>query len=254
MRYILISISLLISINLSAQYAVLTSAPVNLRDSASTDGKAVASLMKNYVILDYVADSRNTQKIKIWHRVFDEVWQIVKIGNMECYVYSPFLEVFQNYADAEEFVKRNKKIQKELKGSKKLSKKIVAKINYLSEIDDVPRGEDFRKLPEDAYCEFTFDDDGKFKISIEAMEGDHMMSEKGVGRFVAYGQEILFRAGVTGEFAPDGYSWEEYFELAVGHKPTKEELKRYIKKTKYYKTYIELLLPIEQYEGAFIDK
>ncbi len=237
-KVFLMSISILISVNLISQYAVLTSAPVNLRDKPSTEGKVVASLMKNYIIVGYISDSKNTEKIKIWNNEFEEVWKLVKIGNMQCYIYSPFVEVFKEYPDADKFVERNKKVQAELKGKKAIRDEVLKEMNKDNDASDF-------------YYQFTFEEDGKFKIEIDGIEGDHVLMEKGVGRFIVYDDHIIFRAAIQGEFAPEGYSWEEYFLLAVGHKPTKQELKKYIKENKTYKKHFYLNVPMTDTKKTF---
>ena len=62
---------------------------------------------------------------------------------------------------------------------------------------------------------------------------------------------MVFRAGLVGKFAPDGYTWAEYFELDKGHKSTAKELKTYIKERSTYKEFLIFSLPIENIEDLF---
>lgn len=234
--------------NLFSQYAVSISSPVNLRAEANTKAKISASLMENFIIADFISNTGYKQEIKIWNNNYNRDWSLLKLGSLQAYIYSLFVEKFDNLEDAEAFVKINKEYHKKLVGRYDFKASALATLKVKYDIDE----DTSNHLYSDFMYDFTFGEAGRFKGSAAGFEGDHVTEEKIVGRYVVHNEgTIVFRGAISGIVSPEGYTWAEYYELAVGGKPTAKQLKAY-KKSKKYKGFFKLSFPISEMNKLLI--
>lgn len=123
-----------------------------------------------------------------------------------------FYKLFESKADAEYFIAKNKEFRANISGT----------YNFFPQSGDFVGSHDYT---------MELFDNGRLKMNANKVEGDHSLQGVGDGRYFidAVKGTILFQAIIKYDFAPDGYTWSEYFQLVRGHKPTKAELDEYIK-------------------------
>ena len=226
-----------------AQYAVITSAPVYLRDAGSLKGKKVHTHTENFTLVKLLSETKTKEQITIYNNEYYRSWSEIETDSVKAFTYSLFIETFETEEDANQFINVNKKFQDKYNGK------------YSFDLYEVS---EFYALPTDENSQFCYDcsvyinflESNKIEIEIEGVEGDHIVSEQGNGRFIVYNDNsISIMGGTKGEFAPDGYTWKEYYELAVGDNPSKEELDAYIKEKSTYKSFFKINISVEEFEN-----
>lgn len=200
------------------KFAVTLGENVNIRTGASLNAGKTGKIESDLTLLEVVYVSFDKEKIKISNVDIEDYWVEIKTKDgTDGFIFGYFLQLFDSKADAEYFVAKNKEFRSQVAN------------NY----QFIPQTED---IVGDNYYTVELFENGRLKMSANKVEGDHSMEGEGEGRYFIHPVKgiILFQAVIKYNFAPDGYTWAEYFELAKGHKPSKTELEQYIKEMSVY--------------------
>lgn len=220
-----------------AQTAVIFVEEVNIREEASVKSKLVYKTTESFILAEKLEQNYKKDIIEIWHKEFNERWTKIRFREgdkvIEGYIYGAFLKIFDNNVDAQLFAQKNKEFINKYSGK------------YLIDMEKIENSVFY-------YFEIEFLGKGKINVALEGVEGDHSLFEEGQGRiyYDIQSDKIVIIAGVKGEFAPDGYTWEEYYSMDKGGNPTKKELEAYIKEKGQYKNCFELEIDKNRFEQA----
>jgi hypothetical protein len=212
------------------EYAVVFGENVNIRSDASSKASIVGKIEKSLSIVKFEGESNFLESVYFGNCYLEYPWyQINQNGNLSGWIYGAYMLYFDDAASAGAFIDRNNAFRTSHAGTYTL---------------------DYAVNGLDTYFELELLIDGKINILISAVEGDHVVRETGVGRYFINTKDDTFNfyGSTQGEFAPDGYSWAEYFALAKGHVPSDEELAQYIKEKGSYKCVCDVRgIPMERF-------
>ncbi len=219
---------------IAQQYGLIIAENVNVRKESSSKSKIVGKIIKEMTLVKVEDKSWDTEVIEFGNKSIENYWyQINQEDKIKGWVYGEFIILFNSLDSAKECIKQSNDFRQKYTGKYSFSDHS----NYFM-----------------TYYELELFDNGKINIYSNCVEGDHILEEKGEGRFYVNTRSLTFNVygNMTGEFSPDSYSWEEYFELANGHKPTKKELDQYIKEKSVYKSHCSFSIPLEKLNELLI--
>ncbi len=216
------------------QYGLVIAENVNVRDDASSKSKIIGKItnaMTFVVVEDY---SFNEEIIDVGISSMKFQWyQINQEDKLNGWIYGAYIIVFNSADSVRNCISDNLDFRKTHSGKYTFDDNS----NYFN-----------------TYYELELFEDGKVKIHSNCVEGDHILDENGDGRYYINTRTSTLNVygNMTGEFAPDFYSWEEYFTLANGYKPTKKELDAYIKEKGQYKSRCSFSIPLDKLDELLI--
>jgi phosphodiesterase/alkaline phosphatase D-like protein len=224
---LLLSICLLMVFNVSGQkYGLIIANDVNVREEASSKSTVKGKIVKELTPVTIEDVSIDTETIKTGITEMKDYWYSVKQGEeISGWVFGAYIILFKTADSVKDCISKNLEFRKGHTG-----KYTCTDNNYFQ-----------------TYFELELMADGKVKIHSNCVEGDHILDESGEGRYYINTSSSTFNyyGNMTGEFAPDFYSWEEYFTMSEGYKPTKKELDAYIKEKGHYKSRCFVSIPLE---------
>lgn len=216
------------------QYGLILADNVNVRDEASSKSKILGKInnaMTFVVVEDYTFDEEIIE-VGISSMKF-QWYQINQEEKLKGWVYGAYIIVFNSADSVQQCISTNLDFRKTHPGKYSFNDYE----NYFS-----------------TYYELELFEDGKVKIHSNCVEGDHILDESGEGRYYINTRTSTLNiyGNMTGEFAPDFYTWEEYFALAKGHNPTKKELDAFIKEKSQYKSRCSFSIPLNKLDELLI--
>ncbi len=218
-----LAISLYFHTSLSAQqYGVVFADNVNVRKNASSKSPLSGRIEKNLSLVEVTAESPTTEKIPFGLCSIDYTWHAIDFNKLITgWVYGAYILVFDTKDSAQQCINQNNAFRAANTG----------KYTFEYEIDGLS-----------TYFEVELFSDGTITFSLNSVEGDHILVEKGNGRYFINTRYNTFNfyGSTNGEFYPDGYSWAEYYSMDKGHEPSAKQLEEYIKEKGHYQCYCEM--------------
>jgi hypothetical protein len=216
------------------QYGLIIADNVNVRDESSSKSKIVGKIPNamTYVVVD--DNSFNDESIEVGITTMTYPWyQINQDDKLKGWVYGAYIIILNSGDSILECISQN----------------IDFRILHAGKYNYTDHTEYF-----ETYYELELLFDGKVNISSNSVQGDHILEEKGEGRYYINTRTATLNiyGNMTGEFAPDFYSWEEYFAMDQGHKPTQKELDAYIKEKSHYKSRCSFSIPLDKLNELLI--
>ncbi|PJZ69636.1 hypothetical protein CH373_09030 [Leptospira perolatii] len=185
---------------------------INIRQEPQAKSKILQTIPADLSLVRVIDASSIQNKEEELDPGKPENWRKIEWQNIQGFVFASLIAVFSDQESADRFRSENEKFRSEVRGN----------YQFFAE--------------EEKIFDLIFSEDGTLRFQGEIVEGDHILVEKGEGRFFLYKNELILQIHVEGEFAPDGRSWSEYFALANGRKPSsKKELNEFIRARQFYK-------------------
>jgi hypothetical protein len=213
------------------QYGVVFGNNVNVREEPSSKSKLLGKIVENMTQVKVESNYYVSERISFGNCDIEYDWyDINQDEKLKGWLYGAYIIAFETADSAKDFIDKNTEFRSQHAGK------------YSMEYD-----------PGDFYTYYELEllEDGTIKFSLNRVEGDHIISEEGNGRYYIETKTNTFNfyGNTTGEFSPDGYTWAEYYALANGHEPSDAELKKYINEESHYKCYCEVKgIPMERFE------
>jgi hypothetical protein len=204
------------------QYGVVFGNNVNIREEPSSKSKLVGKILENMTRVNVESNNYTSERISFGNCNIEYYWyEINQDDKLRGWLYGAYIIAFETADSAMDFIDKNIAFRNQHTGKYTL---------------------DYNPGDFSTYYELELLGDGTITFDLSSVQGDHIISEKGNGRFYfnTKNNTFNFYGSTSGEFSPDFYSWEEYFTMAKGHKPTKEELEKYINEESHYKCYCEV--------------